>query len=163
MIQYKKGDLLKAFASKEVGVILHQENTEGLRRFSGIAKQIHDSYRGLTTKHVLVCQRPDVFGSIVVHKVEEGTIINLYSQKYRGAPSKRDTFEERIEALKSCLNKVKQVVSKEDKLGFPLIASGLASDKNRKGNLSDLEYFEKYIASIIEECIAGYDVTIYYL
>lgn len=98
----------------------------------------------------------------------------MYSQYYPGSPKENtthfDTFMQRCAWLKQCLSDLKSysdylisVYNKEVKIGLPLIASGLAADKKLKGDMTDLEYFKKYIAPIVEEELKDLDVTVYYL
>ena len=42
------------------------------------------------------------------------------------------------------------------KVGLPLCHSGLAADKQLKGNKTDLEYFKEYILPTIEEVLSNY-------
>ncbi len=57
------------------------------------------------------------------------------------------------------------VVNKAEKgksIILPLIASGLAKMRT-KDCISDLDYFKKYIAPTVEECLIDMNVTVYYL
>ena len=132
-----------------------------------------------------------VFGNYLTYKVDaDKFIINAYSQIFRGQPSNKfmemcdahkfpnteeamelaiggvdnvfDTFENRCFALKEILNAVNHNF-KRLRIGLPLIASGLAADKRLKGTMTDLEYFKKYIAPVVEEELKDLDVTVYYL
>ena len=166
MIQYKQGDLLQAFENKEVNLIAHQENCV-TKYFAGVAKLIHDKYPETIDK---IEHR--FFGDFSSNYTKHGIILNLYSQYYPGSPNSTifvkdkyeliDNYNNRITALEECLWKVRQYFS-DKKIGLPLLASGLASCKGRKTSLSDLEYFKKYIAPIVEKCLDDVDVTVYYL
>ena len=165
MLKYKQGDLLKAFEEGEVNVLLHQENCEGLGYFAGFAKALHKKYPDLTKLQQEYCKK-DVFGTICVYDLKDNKyIVNLYAQKYRGSPNNsNDTIALRFEALRQCLKEVsKQVKNESFEIGLPLIASGLAASKQLKGTMTDLEYFKKYVAPIVEEGLKDLDVTIYYL
>lgn len=175
-MNYKQGDLLAAFEVKEVSHIAIQENCEGLSYFAGISKAIHSKYPELTEKHIKACSVIP-FGKIM----ENNGIFSLYSQYYRGAPSNRkgkqeyfdmlsgqllekeitDDFETRCQALAVCLSSVSEY--KIEHLGLPLITSALFTCKVRKQGLSDLDYFKKYIAPIVERELKNITVTVYYL
>lgn len=178
MIQYKQADLLLVLDNNQVNIILHQENCEGLSRFAGIAKQIHKKFPELTNQHILHCNGlyKEVFdkllGSYIIHNTNDKLICNLYSQYYRGSPSDRyfktvrngvecelpDDNEFRKEALVNSLDLLFNHITKNITayklsglhIGIPLIASGLASDKQLKLNMSDLEYFKQYVYHIVE-------------
>jgi hypothetical protein len=79
-----------------------------------------------------------------------------------------DTFENRCYALRCALKEAANMIDKSYKIGLPLIASGLAADKELKYKYAlainpDLQYFKKYIAPIVEEEFKDLDVTVYYL
>lgn len=226
MLNYKQGDLIEAFENGEINVLLHQENCEGLSYFAGFAKVLHNKYPGLTKIHIENYQKylssdgklyqcNQIFSFPLFYKIpnKEQWIINLYSQLFRGSPSKKymlghcyidyepqsrdtvklfigdhdayrfpdkkesdddfasyygleyklfDTFENRCYALRQCLKELTGL-AKDKKIGLPLIASGLAACKKRKKELTDLEYFKRYIAPIVEEELKDLDVTVYYL
>lgn len=179
MLKYKQGDAIEAFEQDEINVCLSQSNCEALNYFAGFAKKLHQKYPELTKLHQLHCNQDNVFGSSFVYNPNlkitpvNKYIVNMYSQYYRGQPSSNnftlndylvcDSFENRTLALKSCLKYVDAKFHREVKIGLPLIASGLAADKKLKGTMTDLEYFKKYIAPIIEEELKDLDVTVYYL
>lgn len=179
MVKFKQGDLIQAFENNEIDVLLHQENCEGLNYFSGFAKLIHQKYPELTKLHQHHCSQNDIFGTCLIHNIDSktssvnGYIVNMYSQYYKGQSSNKtfllngylicDSFENRIIALKNCLKYIDCFFNRNIKIGLPLIASGLATCKERKKGLTDLEYFKKYILSIIEEELKDFDVTVYYL
>lgn len=198
MIQYKQQDLLLALDENKVNIILHQENCEGLNRFAGIAKLIHKKFPKLTDLHINHCKNHNnLLGSYIILNENDKLICNLYSQYYRGEPSNRyrpsivngvscelpDDMEYRIQALKDSLklafeNIVENITLynlSELNIGIPLIASGLASNKQLKQSMSDLEYFKQYIYHIIEYAYNHYikqycsennipcSLTVYYL
>lgn len=165
MIKYKQGDLLKAFENGEVNLIAHQENCVSKGNYAGIAKIIHNKYP----------ETVDIsrfFGDIIIHHVQHGIIVNLYSQYYPGSPNSTvfvkdkyeliDNYYNRIIALEECLWKIRMYFS-DKKIGLPLLASGLAACKGRKTSLSDLDYFKKYITPTVEKCLDDMNVTVYYL
>ena len=164
MIKYKQGNLLQAFENGEINLIAHQENCVS-KNFAGIAKLIHNKYPETVDLNRF-------FGDITIHHVQHGTVINLYSQYYPGSPNSTvfikdkyeliDNFYNRIIALEECLWKIRQYFP-DRKIGLPLLASGLAAHKIYKQNKTDLDYFKKYIAPIVEEALPNVNVTVYYL
>ena len=178
MLKYINKDLLLAFESNEIDICMQISNCEGLSYFAGIAKAIHNKFERLTEAHIEVCKKDDVFGTPLFFSINgRKTIINLYSQFYRGKPSERklyfgkvnklDNFQTRCEALKSSLELVKEKYEKflkGVKFGLPLLSSGLAADPLLKAGKNDLNYFKKYIAHIVEDVFDdSWDVTVYYL
>ena len=166
MIKYKQGDLLQAFENGEVNLIAHQENCVSTN-YLGIAKLIHEKYP-------ITLEGKRIFGEYSVHYVNpknNNVVMNMYSQYYPGSPSTKtfnkngyetvDSFQTRITALKNCLEII-QYGFNDYKVGLCLVASGLAKVKE-KPHASDLDYFKKYIAPIVEKCLDDVDVTIYYL
>lgn len=199
MIQYKQGDLLEAFNKGEVNTIIHQCNcTVGMG--AGIAKLLASAYEGLrdfdksTRKHYIDdIKSPNLLiashTAFQVHSVNEVAhkdkkrILNVYSQFYPGPPRKDeemfDTFDNRIAWLKRALIDIYNymlVGSYSVNIGIPLIASGLAADKNKKlqikqnnKGLTDKEvsfyYFKKYIEPLFKDIsdLKNASVTVYYL
>ena len=164
MITYKNVSILDAFQSGEINTILHQTNT-CCGMGAGIAAVLAKKYpilRDSDKNYRSVVFNPE--GSILVNEVENKRIINLYAQK-NVFMSPGDEFETREGWLRNCLFQVKQLLIKDPtlKVGVPLIASGLGADRYRKLNKTDKEYFEHYIAPIIEEELSGIPITVYYL
>lgn len=161
---YKQGDLLQAFENGEVEIICHQENCVSKGYYGGIAKIIHEKYPE-------TIDAIKFFGNVIYNQTKHGIIANIYSQYYPGAPNDntfikdkyqlQDNFYNRIVALEECLQKVKTDYH-DKRIGLCLIASGLAKQSNAK-HYTDLNYFEEFIAPIIEKCLNKMDVTIYYL
>ncbi len=174
-MNYKQGDLLIAFKDDEVNVIMHQCNcTVGMG--AGIAKEIAREFPIVNLINDELLDQSDIEGKCYpIAITNKKYIVNLYSQYYPGAPSEReilfgenkgnlDTFRQRLNWLRKSLKMyVEEYSNKDDIIGLPLIASGLAADKNKKNGLSDLEYFKKYIAPTIEEELQNFNVTVYYL
>ena len=180
-MKYKQGNLISALETGEIDVLIQQSNCEGLSYFAGIAKSIHSKFKGLTETHVKHCKKPHVFGTSLIYNTDKGDVINLYSQLFRGPPLGRtklvkplepaevytettytDSFDNRLEALKTSLNSVSDYL-KDKQVGIPLLASGLGADRELKGTMDDLEYFKKYIAPIVERELEGLDITVFYL
>jgi len=134
----------------------------------------------------------DVFGQILVHRISTNkSIVNLYAQIMRGKPKKfplvakleknpnyngnltdkyfiekfyEDSLSHRMKALENCLKQIHSKYVDEDVvIGMPLIASGLASDKNLKGDMTDLKYFKEYVAPIVEKELKDLKVLVFYL
>lgn len=84
-----------------------------------------------------------------------------------------DNFMNRLNWLKTSLtlmsndlpfNHTNELTGEDSiKIGIPLLASGLASQKDLKKNLTDLEYFKMYIAPVVQDTLGGYSITVYYL
>lgn len=168
-MKYINKDILLAFEQGEVDVILQQSNCLSTINFAGIARLIHNKYPSTLPR------KDKKFGKIEYTEVEESQyIVNMYSQFYPGSPNNskfahysgyllEDNFENRINALKKCLEEVKSVFNTETssfRVGIPLVASGLAR-KNGYQSMSDLEYFKQFIAPVVEEILPN--VTVYYL
>ena len=175
MIEYIQGDIIKAFEELDDVVLLHQENCSSLHK-KGFAKVLYDKYPQANSNSVM----SQYFGNIYDTNINSGKyIINLYSQYYPGNPSNKpgkyqgfeviDNYVNRIKALQYCLKGVVYFVDNleetlQDKytIIMPLIASGLAKDSTKEYT-SDLDYFQRYIASVIEEYLEDYNVKVYYL
>ena len=117
-VHYKSGNLLDA----PVDYICHQVNCQG-RMGSGIAKQIrerwpvvYEHYMTLyNTKGIDV--RYELLGEIQVVNVESNrNIINMFGQESYGYDGRRYTS---YDAFWSCLGKIKAIVPKGSKIGFP--------------------------------------------
>jgi hypothetical protein len=67
--------------------------------------------------------------------------------------SSGDDFETRLQWLKDSIKDMMDYCNDNDVIGIPLLGSGLAADKNKKGNLTDLEYFQKFIQPEIEHLL----------
>jgi O-acetyl-ADP-ribose deacetylase (regulator of RNase III) len=163
MIKYKKSNLLDAFIAKEVNIIGHQCNfCCGLG--AGVAKKIAELFPKIASEDYLFRNNVEnSIGKILFVEVKENMYIyNLYAQ-INTYYTQQDTFEKRLSWLKTCLKEMKKTLSFDDRIGFPLMASGLAANQELKGSMSDLDYFKLYIHSIVDEVLGQYNVTIYYL
>jgi len=188
-LNYINKDILQAFEEDEINVILHQCNcTVGMG--AGLAKKIADKYPQVNDfDKIMISNCKDTslgiikFGYADLIKLSETKHIwNIYSQWYKGSPSNntfisvfemQDSFINRIIALKIALKNVRanyhfkrdgDLTCETIKIGIPLIASGLAKQKEYK-YLSDLDYFKKFIEPIIIECFDNKieELNIYYL
>lgn len=157
-MQYIKGDIIEAFENNDIDIIIHQCNcTAGHGK--GIAKVLSTKYPEINIPHIWVYKgdyKPILVGN------SNKWIINMYTQVYPGAPTKdkTDSFETRLKWLDRCLKGIAYSFRYKI-IGMPLIASGLAADKEIKGSMSDLEYFKAYIAPTVEKRIPN--AVIYFL
>lgn len=169
MIKYKQGDLLQAFENGEIDTYIVQENcTVGMG--AGISKAIVEKYPEVKKYNLeqlrIAKEAPeDVLGLLIPYMLNNKRYIyGIYSQYYPGSPQKGfDTHKQRLNWLFKGLDTFNRS-NFNINLGLPLISSGLA--KNRELDyISDLDYFKKYIAPIIEDSItnANINVTVYYL
>ena len=174
MIEYIKGDVIEAFDNcQESCCLLHQENCQSIGK-AGFAKTLYYKYPEANPNRVMSSWFGN-YKSTIINKIryKSKIIINLYSQYYPGHSSSKtfniiegyeiiDNYYNRIVALKTCLIKF----SIEKMIGYtiymPLIASGLAKDYTKEF-ISDLDYFKKYTALIVEEELKDFNVKVYYL
>lgn len=167
MINFKNGDLLEDFKNGVVNVIAHQCNCV-VGMGAGIAKQIADTYQ-LSEILDKGFRKNGIGKCLLIPIINKKYIFNLYAQYYPGPPYNiksidgiYDTFENRIKWLRSSLIDMIGYLDNTDKIGLPLIASGMAKDKS-KGDADDLIYFRKHIYPVINELLSNFNVTIYYL
>lgn len=145
-----------------IDVILHQENCIS-NYYKGFAKIL----RGILEIKWTECDR--TFGGVQMgyNELNNIEIYNLFSQYYPGSPTNnreiKDDMAIRCLKLMQCLRTIEYLVNKDKYIAIPLIASGLASDKKLKNNMSDIEYFKTYIAPIIDVMLDGYNINVYYL
>lgn len=161
-MKYIQGDLIQLFKQGEFDLIAHQCNCKGLfgagiarllaKEFPVIAYEVESHFKAVT-----------LYGTNIAFETEHGFIINMYSQFNVGDCNKIgiDSFIVRLAALKGCLINI-NTYYRGLTVGLPLIASGLAADQIRKGTMPDLEYFQKYIESTVEESLPDMDVKIVY-
>lgn len=165
---YIQGDLINLFKEGYFNCIAHQTNCQKLIR-SGVAGALakeFPSIRYTDEQHYdSFKSNEDMYGTLAVTETPFGDIINLYSQFQGGRclPTGIDSFHMRCVMLEAALDKVNKDF-KGQSIGLPLIASGLAASKSFKQEYeTDLEYFKKFIAPIVSECLFEMDVTIVYL
>jgi len=170
MIKWIDDDIIKLFKTNNYDYLIHQTN--GLNTHNGgVARIISHNYPQLKDKRTLTV---DNFGSFYLTETDNGIIVNLVSQWYLGNPTEvfitnslvRDNFETRLKALTTSLTEFFDSIVYFPSNSFeldpdysvicPLIASGLAADKQLKGNKTDLEYFKQYILPTIEEVLNNY-------
>ena len=168
MIEYIQGDIIKAFEELDNVALLHQDNCSSLYK-KGFAKILYDKYPKANTNSIM----SNYFGDAIKTYVDDSKcIVNLYSQYYPGKPSDKlgkyesfelpDNYNNRIKALEHSLYETTKIVDEGDLIIMPLIASGLAKDATKEYS-SNLDYFKKYIAPIVEEYLKDYNVKVYYL
>ena len=117
MVKEIKGDLLMA----DVDVICHQVNCQG-KMNSGIAKTIRERYPEVYKEYVMLCvsMTPEqLLSEIQIVTLENSkfeAVINMFSQLNYGYDGRRYTS---YDAIWTCLNRVKNYVPKDKKIGFP--------------------------------------------
>lgn len=170
---YKQEDIFEAFDRGDINVILHQCNcTEGMG--AGFAKKVALKYKDVKDvdasfrEHNLVSPEELLGIGVCIPMWENRAICNLYSQFYTGSPKTGlfDNFNQRRNWLRKALIQVSESLDEygiEGQIGIPLIASGLAADKSKKGSMTDLEYFKKYIEPIFLASGLSDIITVYYL
>ena len=189
-MHYKTGNLITEFKKANGKVcLLHQANCQfhvSNRHGKGVAYAIAKSFPEMgEAENLQLRLNPQefYFGTFFsFEQSEDKFIVNLFSQKKFGSPEGifddyvlygtteeilkhpnqghlSDTFSDRCLALQSALIKFKETFNKKYKVLIPLIASGVAKHSSKK-YLSDVDYFKKYIAPIIENALVGYDVTV---
>lgn len=121
-----KGDLIKLAEDGEFDVIIHGCNCFHTMN-SGIAKYIHKKYPEVYYEDVNKTLKGDAskLGTITWKKVNNYnfTVVNCYTQYNYGTDRKRYV---EYGAIRSSLKELKQLVSKMDSIGIPLIGCGLA-------------------------------------
>lgn len=159
-MNYIQGDLIQLFKQGKFDLIGHQCNC--FRLGAGIAKSLIKEFPQVQVERH--GNDTYLFGTHTTVDTDFGSIINIYSQYTAGCCTYEgiDSFEVRLGALKNCLSNLNKN-NKGKTIGLPLIASGLAADQTRKGAMSDLEYFQKFIESTIEESLPDMDVKIIYI
>jgi hypothetical protein len=173
-IIFKKGNLIKMFNEEKFNCIAHQCNTElNSELCGGIAGTIFKTYNtasffnnSIINTYKLI--RYSLLGQCRTCKVDKNKIIfNLYSQYSVSNPTKGiDSMQCRLSYLKQGLEEVKDfmILNNYNNLGLPLIASGLAKQKEFY-DVSDLSYFKEYIMPTIKEVFktTNINITIVYL
>jgi hypothetical protein len=168
MIEYIQGDVIKAFEEVDNVVLCHIDNCSSLYK-KGFAKTLYNKYPKANTNSIM----SNYFGdAIKTYMGDSKCIVNLYSQYYPGNSSDKlgkydgfelyDNYNNRIKALEHSLYETSKIVDEGDLIIMPLIASGLGKCLSKEYS-SDLDYFKKYIAPIVEEYLKDYNVKVYYL
>ncbi len=165
---YKQGSIINALKNGEIEICAIQENcTVGMG--AGISKFLVDEYPEIRKYNLeqlkLAKTAPEeVLGKAIPYLLNNNAVIyGIYSQYYPGGPSIDgfDKFEQRLHWLNKGLSYINDS-NKGKSIILPLIASGLAKMRT-KDCISDLDYFKKYIAPTVEECLIDMNVTVYYL
>ena len=126
-IHYAVGDLLES----DCDYICHQVNCQG-KMNSGIAKSIREKWPVVYNNYIIkyndtiaAADHPvNMLGDIQIVDLYEYTVmpefkqyvINMFAQQYYGYDGRRYTS---YDAFWSCLGKIKDVVPKGSKIGFP--------------------------------------------
>lgn len=167
-------DILLALKEGEIDYLLQQCNCVGLNG-AGIAKQIVKTYPQVDKDNKAMKGQFGQYSAVQVNSEPYRAIVNLYSQYYIGSPSNKvftydyeiaDNFKNRTIALRKALKQFRNDILSNKlplgKIGLPLIASGLAADKELIGKFKDnLEYFKTLIYPIVEEELYGLEVSVY--
>lgn len=175
MITYKAGNLLDNIV--ENSVILQQVNCQAVMG-GGFARALSLHNPEILEKYKLFCQeypKEKLFGKCNIQDYGSYKVINIFSQYYLGACNSMsfvlnesriiDDFYNRVSALKYVIHNLKlhNKINTEQKIIIPLIASDLGADKNLKQQLTNLEYFKKYIAPVFDDILPKFNITAYYL
>jgi len=157
-MNYVQGDLIELFKQGHFDAIGHQCNCMGAIK-SGVAGAIVKEWPEIyewdsNPKNNPLGNPVNKFGNMFAYPVDTlGYVFNMYSQYLPGPCSTFgiDSLEVRLGALRSCLKIINnhRDIYKVQEIAFPLIASGLAADLDRKGDMTDMEYFDRYIADTI--------------
>ena len=175
-INYIQKDIFEAFDNNEIDIIAHQCNcvSQGV---SGFAYYFFDKFPKIANNHYEYIKKENVFATNLYDIVNNKLLVNMYSQYYPGGPSNNnflhknytyiDNFHIRISGLKSCLKSILNLnfIKPDAVLGIPLVASGIGADNKLRKGITDLEYFKKYIESVILNSFNNTKITInvYYL
>lgn len=154
--EYKNESIIDAFNNGDIDVLAHQVNCFVVG--AGVARVIRQTF----PKSIRTDDRCE-YGDIFVTPYPNGDIIEMATQYFPGAcrPNELDNIDFRkLKLIKALVALDKHYENK--RLGFPLVQSGLASDVDLKGNLTDLEYFKKYIAECFN-VVQKNKVIIYYI
>jgi len=162
MIKYIKGNLIQMFKENQFDYLLHQCNC--FNSGVGFAGALFNEYPD--TKPLPQYSYTHVrLGTNDYKPTLNGMIVNMFSQYNPGGCTDTgvDSFPIRIKALELCLKEINDSISVYAKIGMPLIASGIAADKVNKQGKTDLEYFLRYIAPLVNHCLPDRDITVVYL
>lgn len=175
MIQYIKGDLIQEFDKRNINILIHQCNCTTGIQVAGFAKALQNKYPKINKSLEF---KGDKFGKAYYTSHKDSLIFNCFSQYYPGKPSNSsfmnnglkliDSHKTRLEALRQCLNFIiEDYIQEGDNVAMPLIASGLAANKELKQGLTDLEYFVKHIEPTVKDCFKNMldriNLKVYYL
>ena len=166
MIDYIQGDAVKHFKETDDTILAHQSNCFGMNGagFAGVLFKEFEEIRNIPHE-----VNESLFGKNTFVNTKYGVIINMHSQFRPGGcvvmdVTDKDSFINRLKALESCLRKINNHAQYRRKdLVIPLVASGIAADYRLKDSLTDLEYFKKYIAPIVNKSTQGMVVKVFYL
>lgn len=158
---FKKGNIIDEFKTGRYNFLLHQANCHGLMG-GGVAAALSTEWPWLAEvdKQYLEGAPRRKYGSYSTFGTNFGEIVNLYGQFEPGGPQKKglDTFEERCHHLKLAMTKFAN--NHSGSVIMPYIASGIASDWDLRKDMSDKEYFMRYIMPIVEESLPNWDIVV---
>lgn len=147
MLKYKTGDLVSAFIDNEVNVFGHQANCMKVMG-AGIALQVKKRLPELYMADQMSLRTPGKLGTFTFHIYPHGIAFNLYGQYNYGRDKCYTNYDAQRNALRRLAFKLrnKQATAR---IGLSKLGCSLAGGD---WNL---------VAQIIEEELAGFDVTIY--
>lgn len=174
ILEYRQENIFNGWDNDEINAIAHQCNCVS-RNVQGIAQSMFVKFPFLGDEHYTYIEdNPNCFGTILVKEYDNKWLVNMYSQYYPSFTNNKDfiqnglyykdNMDTRLNALKKCLHNIySEWISNYNQylyLGIPLVASGLGADLILKQNLTDLEYFKKYIEPVINEVYDNCDLTL---
>lgn len=142
-MKYKQGDLIQGYKDCEVDCIMHQIHCQG-GGYGGFAGKLQREFPK----------------SLPLHKSYQGQfyvyqdfIFSISGQKYPGNCTVEDPYDARLHYLITGIQNIIYLYPevKIFRVGIPLIGSGLGADLDMKGSMTDLEYFDKYMAPELDK------------
>lgn len=175
-MKYIQGDIFEYLKTDMIQVMMHQTNCVGAFN-AGIARIVRKKYPNVhqhyQTKLTSTKEFIDSFGTHDFIKIADGYMVNLYGQYFPGKPKNlpiksntymQDSLQTRLEMLEKAMESAKKDIPENFRIGIPLIASGIAkSDESKYKKMSDLDYFKKVIAPVVEKCFFDRDLMVFYL
>ena len=155
MINFIRGDLIKMVKDDKLDAVCHQCNCVTGGNVAGFANILCNNFPEVRTTLEGVTNTHNLFGTCVntMAPVNDNIVIigNLFAQYYPGESLlSSDSFDVRLKKLEQSFMSFLEMCNSFNikEIGCPLLASGIGKSMN--SNLSDLEYFKKYIFPTIE-------------
>ena len=115
----------KSLIEADTKYILHQCNCV-TKDSAGIAKAIFNAFPWANTYSKRTKHSKQGTIDVLGNGLDQRYVINGYVQYYPGKPVSYDTYESRLEALKSCFDKIENIKNLES-IGIPyMMGCGLA-------------------------------------